>query len=1284
MATIVLQTAGAFIGGLFGPVGAILGRAVGGLAGYAIDRTLIASTQRFEGPRMTAQRPFSAEEGAPVPRVFGTVRVGGSLIWATRFEEQTRTERQGGKGGGPKVTSYTYFANAAFALCEGEIAGVRRIWADGREIERDKVTIRVYRGTQDQAPDPLIAARQGSGNAPAYRGLAYVVIDRLPIAEYGNRLPQFQFEVLRPVGSLHEDVRAVTLIPGSTEYGLSTEPVRWLIRPGETRHINRNMLHGPTDIVASLDELTALCPNLEHVSLVVSWFGDDLRAGTCRIRPMVTTNDATPGAPAWSVNGVSRGAAAMVSQVEGRAAYGGTPSDRSVIQAIRELKARGLKVTLHPFIMMDVPAGNDLPDPYGGERQAPYPWRGRITCHPAAGLPGSVEGTAIAAAQIGAFAGSVTAAQIGVGSAGTTYSGPAGDWGFRRFILHHARLAQAAGGVEAFFLGSEMRGATTVRHADGSYPFVDALVALAAEVKAMLGATKITYASDWSEYFGHQPADGSGDVAFHLDPLWASAAIAAVGIDNYMPLSDWRDGDYAGGNPDGAESPYDKDALARSIAGGEGFDWYYADAAARQARNRLAISDADHGKPWLFRPKDLVGWWSNQHYNRVGGVEVETPTAWVPRSKPIWFTELGCPAVDKGPNQPNVFPDVKSSEDAVPTASDGGRSDAAQRAFLAAHFAHWENADANPVSDLYGAPMVDLDRLYLWCWDARPYPAFPQNSDLWADGAAWQTGHWLNGRLSGVSIEDVIANVLADAGLPAARFDAVAGTVQGFVIEEPSSARGVLEPLCELFGIAAMEDGGTLNFKGASAGLSDTIAIDDMVVPDDDAPTMERQRQPDDIVPGEVELGYRDPMQDHQAAVARIVRGNGRRVSIGFAGTIETGQAEALATDWLARQAGGRETLRFAVPPNDGAAKLGRVIEVADTRWRVTGLEDGLTRQVEAVRLVPVTPTPWRPGGRTAIGAPPLAGPPHVLFLDLPMVSGTSAPDTRFMIAARARPWRSQVALVSPAADGFAARATIVRPANIGRLASALPPGASGRVSPGVQIDVELYDGELSSTTRLQMLNGANAAAARSATGNWEVLQFESAEEIAPSLWQITGLLRGQVGTEDASLAGAPAGADFVVLDDALVPAGLLASEAGLSLNWKVGPVGDDLASGNFVDAAVAGGIRARQPLSPVHLAARRTGDGSVSVSWIRRGRIDADGWDGAEIPLGEERETYLVELMSGETVVRSAELAESAWTYPAAAIAADFGAMPATLDLRVRQIGLLAGQPARRTISIH
>lgn len=165
MATILLQAAGAYLGGFLGSVGGALGSAAGAIAGYVVDRALIASTQRFEGPRLTGPRPFTAEEGVAIPRLYGTARIGGTLIWATRFEESKATHRQGKLG--PKVTEYSYFANAAFLLCEGEVAGIRRIWADGREIDRESVEIRVYRGSRNQPADPLIEARQGAGNAPA-------------------------------------------------------------------------------------------------------------------------------------------------------------------------------------------------------------------------------------------------------------------------------------------------------------------------------------------------------------------------------------------------------------------------------------------------------------------------------------------------------------------------------------------------------------------------------------------------------------------------------------------------------------------------------------------------------------------------------------------------------------------------------------------------------------------------------------------------------------------------------------------------------------------------------------------------------------------------------------------------------------------------------------------------------------------------------------------------------------------------------------------------------------
>ncbi|HBX93256.1 MAG TPA: hypothetical protein DEG79_10380, partial [Hyphomonas sp.] len=102
--------------------------------------------------------------------------------------------------------------------------------------------------------------------------------------------------------------------------------------------------------------------------------------------------------------------------------------------------------------------------------------------------------------------------------------------------------AAEAGGVEAFLIGSEMVGLSRVRDATGAFPFVEALVALAAEVKAILPGAQISYGADWTEYGAYVPGDGSGDVLFPLDALWASADVDFVGVDWYPPLGDWRDG----------------------------------------------------------------------------------------------------------------------------------------------------------------------------------------------------------------------------------------------------------------------------------------------------------------------------------------------------------------------------------------------------------------------------------------------------------------------------------------------------------------------------------------------------------------------------------------------------------------------------------------------------------------------------------------------------------------------------------------------------------------------
>lgn len=533
------------------------------------------------------------------------------------------------------------------------------------------------------------------------------------------------------------DVKAMCMIPAAGEFVYDTVEVRVDAGNFTTFTTNRHVgtpAGEDTEFTASLSQLQRAAPNLENISLFVAWFGDDLRCAECDIKPKTDNADLNATIPyTWTVAGLDRTEVEEVSSYESRAAYGGTPSDASVKRAIQEMNARGIGVTFNPFLLMDIPEGNGLPDPYGGAEQEEHPWRGRVTIYPAIGELGTPDKSASAATQIDAFMEST--------------------WGYRNFILHYAQLCSDAGGVDTFIIGSEMRGVSWPRENSNTFPFVTQLKILAADVKTILPNANVVYAADWSEFIPYAPSDGSSDVYFHLDPLWSDSNIDAIGIDNYWPLSDWRDGtthlDYVAGTT----SIYSLDYLRGNIDGGEGYDYYYASEAARDSQTRTNITDGAHSKPWVFRFKDIKNWWQNLHYNRPGGTEIGTSTDWTAESKPIWFMELGCPAVDKATNQPNVFYDPKSSESFFPYYSDESLDETIQKQFLKAYFGYYDTTSAsytagnNPSSSVYSGTMVDLSRIYLYTWDARPYPLFPDLTVIWSDAANWEKGHWLTGRI---------------------------------------------------------------------------------------------------------------------------------------------------------------------------------------------------------------------------------------------------------------------------------------------------------------------------------------------------------------------------------------------------------------------------------------------------------------------------------------------------------------------------------------------------------
>ncbi len=197
---------GAAIGGYFGGAeGARTGAAIGAAVGSVV---FAPDTPDIYGPRLKDVGVTTATYGSSISRLYGTTTVSGMMIWSTDKIE-TAHSSGGGKGsstGG--TTTYSYKASFAIGLCEGEIDDVVRIWADNRiiydkgdsttqPIQPAKFTLGVFKGTETQLPSSVIAADVGEANTPAYRGLAYVVMENFELEDYGNRIPTFSFLVTK-------------------------------------------------------------------------------------------------------------------------------------------------------------------------------------------------------------------------------------------------------------------------------------------------------------------------------------------------------------------------------------------------------------------------------------------------------------------------------------------------------------------------------------------------------------------------------------------------------------------------------------------------------------------------------------------------------------------------------------------------------------------------------------------------------------------------------------------------------------------------------------------------------------------------------------------------------------------------------------------------------------------------------------------------------------------------------------------------------------------------------
>ena len=319
--------------------------------------------------------------------------------------------------------------------------------------------------------------------------------------------------------------------------------------------------------------------------------------------------------------------------------------------------------------------------------------------------------------------------------------------------------------------------------------------------------------------------------------------------------------------------------------------------------------------------------------------------------KPIWFTELGCPAIDRGANQPNVFVDRKSSESAVPHFSSGMRSDTAQRRFLEAHHRYWASDEAP-----HG--MVKSDHMFCWAWDARAMPAFPESETLYADGGNWMLGHWLNGRLGAGTLASTLAGILADHGIEDYDVSGVTGDLKGFVAGNIGSARALLEPLVHAHRLDVTDEDGVLTFRSRGRTAAPAAAIDILADPED-APRWSLFDGQDGDYASEAVLDFQGEASEYENQTARSRRTapvNDRILRVGLPAALPEESAAPMVENLLRDHRLSRKIVRFALSPSAIEYEPGDVVTLSQGpagRFQIVRIEDGLTRDVEARQVGP-------------------------------------------------------------------------------------------------------------------------------------------------------------------------------------------------------------------------------------------------------------------------------------------------------------------------------------------
>lgn len=540
-------------------------------------------------------------------------------------------------------------------------------------------------------------------------------------------------------------------------------------------------------------------------------------------------------------------------------------------------------------------------------------------------------------------------------------------------------------------------------------------------------------------------------------------------------------------------------------------------------------------------------------------------------------------------------------------------------------------------------------------------------------------------------LSDIVTDLCANVGMSAAEIDVTelvtAGIrVEGMHIGSVSSPRVVLENLMRTFLFDAFETGSVIKFVHRETPDSVTIDLDDLIM-SDDGRTYEKARVQDTDLPDRTKVGFLDSTRDYNTASVdgHTVTGYSERVdAFDTICALTTGYARSLADILTQERWTARNAIQFTLPMTYMRVEPGDAypftVNGITRKYRIMRVTSGDELEIEAAGFSEVIYDPNSFDEMDGLVHDPVVyGASLVEFPELPLFTSDAPNHWSPRVVSWQTPWPSGVNIYEEdGSGGHVLNTQVPVPAILGVTTTALAKGPTWVWDNANTVNVNLLDASanLSSVADLSVLNGANAMAIETPSGEWEIFQFANATLEGDGTYTLSRLLRGQLGTEHYMGEPTAIGARVILIDAARIHtlSGTLA-RLGLDMKLRYGPVGTLVGDATYTDETIVPRGVGYRPYAPVSLAQAASGSDLV-LSWIRRTRFDGDSWVVVEVPLNEEIERYEIDILDGVTVVRTIIVDDATTvTYTAAQQTTDFGSVQTSVDWTIYQISTTFGR---------